>query len=108
MDLNKICATPKYKCAVCGEVYDFIAQRMNCEQACLKKQEEEERKAAEAKKAAEYEARVKEVNMAFEKAYELKDKLAEDYGEFHQYKRKLNNVDECKNLDDVFSFIFGV
>lgn len=108
MDMNKICATPMYKCAVCGEVYDSIAQRMNCEQTCLKKQEEEERKAAEAKKAAEYEARIKEVNMAFEKAYELKDKLMEDYDEEFKYKRKFNNIDECKNLDDVLNFIFGV
>lgn len=107
MDMNRICATPMYMCAVCGEVYDSIAQRMNCEQSCLKKQEEEERKAAEAKKAAEYEARVEEVNMAFERAYELKDKLIEDYGEF-KYKHEFNNIDECKNLNDVLSFIFGV
>ena len=104
---NKVCAKPMYKCAVCGEVYDSIAQRMNCEQTCLKKQEEEERKAAEAKKAAEYETRVKEVNMAFEKAYELRDKLVEDYGEC-KYQRKFNSIDECKNLDDVLNFIFCV
>lgn len=105
--MDKICAKPMYKCAVCGEVYDSIAQRMSCEQTCLKKQEEEERKAAEAKKAAEYEARIEEVNMAFEKAYKLRDKLEEDYGEF-KFKRKLNSIDECKNLDDVLNFIFGV
>ena len=107
MDMNKICATPMYKCAVCGGVYDSIAQRMNCEQTCLKKQEEEERKAAAAKKAAEYEARVKEVNMAFERAYELRDKLVEDYGEYKS-NRKFNSIEECKNLDDVFNFILGV
>ena len=107
MDMSKICATPMYKCAVCGGVYDSIVQRMNCEQTCLKKQEEEERKAAEAKKAAEYKARVEEVNMAFEKAYKLKDKLVADYGEY-KYQRKCNNIDECNSLDDVFNFIFGV
>ena len=90
-----------YKCAICGEVYDSIAQRMNCEQTCLKKQEEEERKAAEAKKAAEYEARVAEVNMAFEKAYELRDKLVEDYGEYHYY-HKFND------LGSVIEALFGV
>jgi hypothetical protein len=79
---------------------------MNCEQTCLKKQEEEEKKAAERKKAAEYEARVKEVNMAFDRAYELRDKLVADYGEY-KYQRK-NNLDECNSLDDVFNFIFGV
>jgi len=49
---------------------------------------------------------VKEVNMAFEKAYELKDKLVADYGEY-KYQRK-RNLDECNSLDDVFSLIFGV
>lgn len=107
MDMNKICATPMYKCAVCGEVYNSIAQRMNCEQICLKKQEEEERKAAEAKKAAEYAARVDEVNMAFEKAYELRDKLVEDYDEY-KYNRKFNSIDECKSLADVFDFIVSM
>ena len=98
MDMNKICATPKYKCAVCGEVYDSIAQRMNCEQACLKKQEEEERKAAEAKKKEEYNARVCEVDAAFQKAYELRDKFVADYGEYKKYD----------NFDDVIRFLFGV
>ena len=75
MDMNKICATPKYKCAVCDQIYDSIAQRMHCEQACLKKTEEEERKAAEEKKMAEYDARLTEVNNAFKKAYDLKNKF---------------------------------
>ena len=90
-----------YKCALCGKTYYSIAQRMNCEQTCLKKQEEEERKSAEAKKAAEYEARVEEVNVAFEKAYELRDKLVADYGEYY-YQRKFSN------LEDVFKHLFGV
>ena len=90
-----------YTCAICGKGHTSVAQRMNCEQACLKKKEEEDRKAAEAKKAAEYEARVEEVNMAFEKAYELRDKLVEDYGEYH-YCHKLNN------LNDVIEALFGL
>ena len=98
MDMNKICATPMYKCAVCGEAYDSIAQRMNCEQACLKKQEEEERKAAEAKKKEEYNARINEVNMAFEKAHELRDKFVADYSEYQQYN----------SLDDVIRLLFSV
>lgn len=100
MDMNKICATPMYKCAVCGEVYDSIAQRMNCEQACLKKKEEEERKAAEEKKIAEYDARLEEVNNAFKKAYDLKNKFDADYADL-KYRK-------CDNLDDVFKLIFGV
>ena len=104
---NAMYYKPIYKCGICGKEYSTIAERSNCEQICLKKQEEEERKAAEAKKAAEYEARVKEVNMAFERAYELRDKLVEDYGEY-KYQRKCNSIDECNSLDDVFNFIFGV
>lgn len=90
-----------YACALCGTFYESIADRSKCEQAYLKKQEEEERKAAETKKAAEYEARVEEVNMAFKKAYELRDKLMADYGEYY-YKRQFDN------LDDVFKHLFGV
>ena len=91
---------PKYKCAVCGGVYDSIAQRMNCEQMCLKKVEEEKRKAAEEKKMAEYDARLKEVNNAFKKAYDLKNKFDADYADL-KYRK-------CENLDDVFKLIFGV
>lgn len=79
---DKVGTKTVYKCAVCGEVYDSIAQRMGCEQACLKKQEEDERKATELKKAAEYETRKNEVDEAFNKAYELKDKFIQDYGRY--------------------------
>lgn len=90
MDMNKICATPMYKCAVCGGVYDSIAQRMNCEQACLKKQEEEAKKAAERKRAAEYEARKREVDIAFDRAYELKEKFLKDYDSY-TYSKSVSN-----------------
>lgn len=101
MDMNKICATPMYKCAICGEVYDSIAQRMNCEQTCLKRQEEEARKAAGAKKAAEYDVRVAEVKMAFNKAYDLKNKLVADYGEY-VYSRMFDDLG-----DVIIDAIFG-
>lgn len=88
--MDKMCAKPMYKCAICGGVYDSIAQRMNCEQTCLKRQEEEERKAAELKKAAEYEARKKEVDMAFDHAYELKAKFLNDYDSY-TYSKSVSN-----------------
>jgi hypothetical protein len=59
---------------------------------------EKARKAAEAKKKEEYNARINEVNMAFEKAYELRDKFIADYGEYKKYD----------NFDDVIRFLFGV
>lgn len=90
MDMDKMCAKPMYKCAVCGGVYDSIAQRMNCEQACLKKQEEEAKKAAERKRAAEYEARKREVDIAFDHAYELKEKFLKDYDSY-TYSKSVSN-----------------
>lgn len=99
---NKVCAKPMYKCAVCGEVYDSIAQRVNCEQTCLKKQEEEARKAAELKKAAEYESRKNEVDMAFNNAYELKDKFVADYGRY-TYNKPVSNSYDGVCLFDWFS-----
>jgi len=99
---NKVCAKPMYKCAVCGEVYDSIAQRVNCEQACLKKQEEEARKAAELKREVEYEARKNEVDTAFNKAYELKDKFVQDYGRY-TYNKPVSNSYDGVCLFDWFS-----
>ena len=88
---NKVCEKPMYKCAVCGGVYDSIAQRMNCEQTCLKKQEEEAKKVAERRKAAEYEARKREVDEAFNRAYELKEKFLNDYDSYTYNKPVSNN-----------------
>lgn len=81
-----------YKCAVCGSTYNSIANRAICEQACLKKQEEESKKAEKAKKQAEYDARVAEVNAAFDHAYKLRDAFVKDYGEYaynyHKYMKE--------------------
>ena len=79
---DKIYTKQMYKCAVCGETYETISKRMYCEQACLKKQEEEERKAAETKKEIEYAARKEEVDMAYEKYFELRKNFAKDYGSY--------------------------
>lgn len=94
---NKMYATPKYKCGICGEIYDSIEERMNCESKCLKKQKEEERKAAEAKKKAEKEARQTEVNKALEDAYALLNKFVDDYGSY-TYSGKLDDV-SMLNMD---------
>ena len=72
----------EYMCCVCGTWHNDILSRAECEIACLKKKEEEERKAAELKKEAEYETRKNEVDDAFNKAYELKDKFVKDYGRY--------------------------
>lgn len=92
---NKAYSKPMYKCAVCGEVYESISHRMNCEQACLKKKEEEERKAAELKKEIEYADRKAEVDMAYEKYIELRNKFAKDYGSY-EYRVVRNTIDKSE------------
>lgn len=81
-DKNNIYAKPAYKCALCEEVYDSVQARANCEMACLKKQQEEERKATEAKKKAEKDARHAEVIEALKTASNLLGAYEEDYGPF--------------------------
>ena len=91
---NKICGKLQYKCGICGKVYDSIAERTKCETECLKRQEEEVKKAAEEKKALEKEARQKEVDEALARAYQLMNDFTADYGSYHY-----NN----KNVDNIFS-----
>lgn len=82
---NKMYSRPMYKCGICDAVYDSIAERTKCETACLKKQEEEARIAAEAKKKEEYEARHKEVDEAVLHTVKLVEAFMNDYGHY-QFK----------------------
>ena len=94
---NKMYSKPAYKCAICGKVYDNVQDRMNCEMACLKKKQEEEKAAAEAKKKAERDARCAEVSKALDNAYKLMNDYIKDYGSY-QYNGKLKDLDSL-NLD---------
>lgn len=96
-DENKMYAKPQYKCAICGEIYDDVQDRMNCEMKCLKKKQEEEKAAAEAKKKAEKDARFSEASAALDNALTLVNKCIEDYGSF-QYSGKLKDLD-LVNMD---------
>lgn len=89
---NNIFAKPMYKCAICGNAYETIQERIKCETTCLKKQQEEEKAAAEAKKKAEKDSRYKEVNAALDNAYALLNKYIEDYGSF-EYGGKYEGLD---------------
>ena len=51
---NKMYTKPQYKCAICGTIYDELKDRIRCETTCIKKQEEEVKKAAELKKKHEH------------------------------------------------------
>lgn len=86
---NKMYNKPMYKCGICGEVYDTIAERMTCERTCLEKQEAEAKKAAEAKKKEEQKIRKAEVDLAIKQANEATDnanklmrKYIADYGSY--------------------------
>jgi hypothetical protein len=89
---NKTYAKPMYKCAICGEIYESIPQRINCEMTCLKKKEEEDRKAAELKEKEEYMTRKAEVDAAFDHAYELRDKFLKDYDSY-AYSKNVSGRD---------------
>lgn len=77
---NKMYTKPQYKCAVCGTVYDDLRERVNCESACLKRQEEEAKKAAELKKKEEQATRKADVDELVKKTVEAIKKYSDDYG----------------------------
>ena len=86
-----------YKCEICGQEYESIQDRANCEMSCVKKQQEEEKAAAKAKKKAEQKSRYDEVNAALDNVYALVNKYIEDYGSF-QYGGKYTGLD-ILNMD---------
>lgn len=86
-----------YYCGVCGKGYKDIESRNNCEMACLKRQKEEEKKAAEAKKNAEKDADFTEASSAIDNADALINKCIEKYGTF-KYNGKVKDLDAL-NLD---------
>ena len=86
-----------YKCEICGQEYESIQDRANCEMACVKKQQEEEKAAIKAKKKAEQEARQNEASAALDNAYALVGKYVEDYGHF-TYNGKYKGLDML-NMD---------
>ena len=94
MEDNKMYCKPVYKCGICGQEYPSIAERMKCEQTCLKKQEEDEKKAAEAKKKAEKDTRAAEVTQAIEHAAELLNKYINDYGSYTYDGKKLKDTSD--------------
>ena len=97
MEENRICAKPQYKCGICGKIYDDVQDRMNCEMNCIKRQKEEEKKAAEAKKKAEKDARCTEVSKALDNAYKLINDYVKDYGPY-KYNGDLKDLDVL-NMD---------
>lgn len=94
---NKTYAKPMYKCGICDTVYESVAERSKCEQACVKKQIEEEKRAAEARKNAEREACYAEASAALENALVLVNKCVEKYGVF-KYSGSMTDLERL-NMD---------
>ena len=63
----------KYVCETCGKVFDSEEKCISCENGHRVEQERKRRL------ANEKESRIKEVNDAYKKAEELRDKLIKDY-----------------------------
>ena len=81
----------EYKCAVCGKIHEDVISRAKCEISCTEKKEEEERKAAELKKEIEYADRKAEVDIAYEKYIELRNKFVKDYDSY-EYRVVRNTI----------------
>lgn len=82
--VNDVLIKPIYKCGVCGTEHESIVARANCELACVKRVEEEERMTAEAKKKAEQKKRQAEVDAAYENYEKLAVQYVKDYGCYTQ------------------------
>ena len=89
---NRTYAKPMYKCALCDSIYDTVAQRVECEQLCLKRKEEEDKKAAATKRNAERESDFSEASAALDNALALVNKCVEKHGVF-QYRGKMKELD---------------
>jgi hypothetical protein len=96
----------KYKCAICGQIYDELRERINCESACLKRQEEEEKKAAELKKKNEQETRHNALNMLIEQAITAVMCYIDDYGSYEYDGKLVDEMDLPTMLKMLHYFVF--
>ena len=100
---NKMYAKPQYKCAICGEIYDQLKDRVNCETKCLKKQEEEAKKVAELKKKQEHDEC---------KAF-TDEKVTEAIKAMHEYENKYgfytyevtDDISHCHNFMSIMRML---
>ena len=95
--MDKMFAKPQFKCAICGTIYDELKDRNICETKCLKKQAEEAKKLAEAKKKEQQETRwaeVEAVRKHYEELYEayLKDYETEVYNSAMGYYNWIDKI----------------
>lgn len=89
---NKTYAKPMYKCALCDSIYESIEERVHCEQACLKKKHEEEKKAAVERKLAEKKIRKEAVDESVANTFRLVNAYIKDFG---SYEYDDVSIDDC-------------
>ena len=92
MEENTVERKVRYKCGICGKNHFSVYDRMNCEMSCIKKQQEEERKAAEAKKIAEQNMRKEAVDEAIKRAVKLHNDYVKDYGHYEYEGELIENI----------------
>lgn len=85
-----------YKCGICDTEYQDVYSRMKCETQCIKKQQEEEKAAAQAKLKAEKDVRYKEVVKAVESAVKLIESFNTDYQESFVYTKSNDSISRQK------------
>lgn len=95
-----------YKCELCGKKYATIAERAACEQACIKKQEEDAKRLAEEKKKVEQKARHAEVTKAIDNACDLLNKYMKDYGMYNYDGKNLSTFDDILPSKLLHHFLF--
>lgn len=103
---NKMYCKPAYRCGICGAEYATVAERMKCEQACIKKQEEDIKRLAEEKKKAEQKTRHTEVTKAIDNACNLLDKYMKDYGMYNYNGKNLSVLDNILPSKFLHHFLF--
>ena len=103
---NKMYCKPTYQCGVCGAKYGTIAERAACEQACIKKQEEDIKRLTEEKKKAEQKTRHTEVTKAIDDACDLLSKYTKDYGMYNYDGKSLGALDNILPSKFLHHFLF--
>lgn len=101
---NNMFRKPQYKCSICGKVYDKAIDRANCELNCYKKQQEDENKVAEAKKAAEKDARKAEIKNKYKELITLVNNYCKDYGSLQLGEARYFDDDNFPTLSKPFGW----
>lgn len=101
---NQIHCKRVYKCGICDTEYQSVQERMSCEMKCIKIQQEEEKKKAEAKKLAEQKLRKEAVDEAIKRAAKLQRDYVNDYGHYEYEGEMVENIFFPSKLWNHFMF----